>query len=145
MADVTKIDIDGIQWDIKDQNARNRIATLEESLIPQLLDDINITMNEGYTSALAVLRSHYKIGKIHFAIVQINNIAGQNIGTSVTANIGHINIKPAKTTSCLLNDYHNSIVIRGSIANDGTITMDESVGLVQGDNVCLGELIFVEE
>lgn len=29
MADVTKIDIDGVKWDIKDQNARNRIATLE--------------------------------------------------------------------------------------------------------------------
>ena len=30
MADVTKIEIDGVQWDIKDQNARDRIATLEE-------------------------------------------------------------------------------------------------------------------
>lgn len=30
MADVAKIDIDGVQWDIKDQNARNRIAVLEE-------------------------------------------------------------------------------------------------------------------
>ena len=29
MADVTKIDIDGVQWDVKDQNARDRIATLE--------------------------------------------------------------------------------------------------------------------
>src|SRR5574344_424176 len=145
MADVKIVDIDGSQWSMKDQVARDRIAELEKSLIPQSLDDINITMNEGYTSVLAVLRSHYKIGKIHFAIMQVNNIAGQNIGTSVTANIGHINIKPAKTTSCLLNDYHNSIMIRSSIANDGTITMDETVGLVPGDNVCLGELIFVEE
>ncbi len=30
MADVTKIDIDGVQWDIKDQNARDRITALEE-------------------------------------------------------------------------------------------------------------------
>ena len=29
MADVAKIDIDGVQWDIKDQNARDRIAALE--------------------------------------------------------------------------------------------------------------------
>lgn len=29
MADVAKIDIDGVQWDIKDLNARNRITTLE--------------------------------------------------------------------------------------------------------------------
>ena len=145
MAEVAKIDIDGIQWDIKDQNARNRIATLEESLIPQDLADIEITMNVGYTSELAVLRSHYKIGKIHFAIMQIDNIRGKDIGTSVTANIGKINIKPKKSTSCLLNDYRNNVIIRSSIANDGTITMDESVGLTQGNNTCLGELIFVEE
>ena len=30
MADVTKIDIDGVQWEIKDQNARNRITELEK-------------------------------------------------------------------------------------------------------------------
>lgn len=141
---VNTLDIDGTQWEMQDVVARNRIAELEKSLIPQSLDDINIPMNEGYSSILAVLRSHYKIGKIHFAIVQIDNIAGKDIGTNVTANIGRINIKPVKTTSFLLNDYRNNIVIRSSIANDGTITMDESVGLVQGDNVCLGELIFAE-
>lgn len=144
MQDVKIIDIDNVQWNIKDQEARNGIAALEKSLVPQSLDDVRITLNEGYTAVLAVLRSHYKIGKIHFAIVQIDNIAGKDIGTSVTANIGRINIKPVKGTSFLLNDYHNSIVIRSSIANDGTITMDESVGLIQGDNVCLGQLIFAE-
>ena len=30
MAEVAKIDIDGVQWDIKDQNARDRITALEE-------------------------------------------------------------------------------------------------------------------
>ena len=32
MADVTKIDIDGVQWELKDQNARNKIANLENIL-----------------------------------------------------------------------------------------------------------------
>ena len=145
MAEVAKIDIDGVQWELKDQVARNRIATLEENAIAQDLEDINITMNNGYTSNMATLRSHYKIGKIHFAIMQINDINGTDIGTSATANIGHINIRPKKTTSCILNDYRHNVVIRASIANDGTITMDESVGLIQGDNICLGELIFAEE
>lgn len=145
MEKVNTLDIDGTQWEMQDTEARNRIAELEKSLIPQSLNDINITMDEGYTSTLAVLRSHYKIGKIHFAIVQIDNIKGKNIGTSVSAIIGRINIKVEKATSFLLNDYRNSIVIRSSIANDGTITMDESVGLVQGDNVCLGEIIFAED
>ena len=145
MADVKIVDIDSSQWAMKDQVARDKITNLENLFIAEDLPDVKITMNEGYTSELAILRSHYKIGKIHFAIMQINNIRGKDIGTSVTTNIGHINIKPKKSTSCLLNDYINSIIIRSSIANDGTITMDESVGLIQGNNTCLGELIFVEE
>lgn len=142
---VHTLDIDGSQWELQDVVARNQIADIEKLLTPQDLNDIEITMNEGYAATTAVLRSHYKIGKIHFAIVQIDNIRGKNIGTSVTANIGHINIHPKKTTSFILHDYHNSIVIRASLVNDGTVTMDESVGLIQGDSVSLGEIIFVEE
>ena len=142
---VNTLDIDGTQWEIQDVVARNQIVDIEKLLTPQDLNDIKITMNEGYTATMAVLRSHYKIGKIHFAIVQIENVRGKNIGTSVTANIGHINIRPKKTTSFILNDYHNNITIRASLANDGTVTMDESVGLVQGDSVSLGEIIFAEE
>lgn len=41
MADVAKIDIDGVQWDIKDQNARNRIATLEEKTTVKVTVKIN--------------------------------------------------------------------------------------------------------
>lgn len=35
MADVTKIDIDGVQWDIKDQVARNSIAEINTTLEKQ--------------------------------------------------------------------------------------------------------------
>ena len=48
MADVSKIDIDGIQWDIKDQNARDRIATLEEKTnvkVTKKINETNIKMN----------------------------------------------------------------------------------------------------
>ena len=142
---VHTLDIDGSQWELQDVVARNQIVEIEKLLTPQDLNDIEITMNDGYTATMAVLRSHYKIGKIHFAIVQIENVRGKNIGTSLTADIGHINIRPKKTTSFLLNDYRNSIVVRASLANDGTVSMTESVGLIQGDSVSLGEIIFAEE
>ena len=48
MADVTKIDIDGVQWDIKDQNARDRITVLEEKTtvkVTKKIDANNIKMN----------------------------------------------------------------------------------------------------
>lgn len=48
MAEVAKIDIDGVQWDIKDQNARNKIVTLEEKTtikITKKIDTESIKMN----------------------------------------------------------------------------------------------------
>lgn len=48
MADVAKIDIDGVQWDIKDQNARNRIIELEEKTtikVTKKINTNNIKMN----------------------------------------------------------------------------------------------------
>lgn len=36
MSTVNKIDIDGVQWDIEDQEARNDLATLEQGLAARL-------------------------------------------------------------------------------------------------------------
>ena len=64
MAEVAKIDIDGIQWDIKDQNARDRIAELE-TLVNKLKADTevtelnNIVFGEGVQFAGTVI----KVGK----------------------------------------------------------------------------------
>ena len=141
---VNTLDIDGTQWELQDVEARNRIASLEQSLIAQDLENIRITMNSGYTAASAFIRNHYKVGKIHFAVVEINNVSGQNIGTSGSARIGTINIKPKNETSFLLNDFNNNKILRCYIEKDGTIAIGESSGVVQGNNTCLGELIFGE-
>ena len=48
MADVKIVDIDGSQWEMKDQNARNKIATLEEKVIVKVtrkIDTESIKMN----------------------------------------------------------------------------------------------------
>lgn len=144
MAEVAKIDIDGVQWDIKDQNARNKIATLEENLIAQDLEDINIEMNVGFTATTANMSFHYKVGKIHFMRVELRNISGGNIGTTQTVRIGVVNIHPKKETTFILYDYENSAILRCHLAPDGTIGIEESKGVVQGNNICLGELIFAE-
>ena len=142
---VHTLDIDGSQWELQDVVARNRIAELEKSLIPQSLGDINIELKPGYTALTANMIFHYKVGKIHFMRVELRNISGQDIGTTVTANIGSINIFPKRETSFMLHDYISSVVLRCHLSNDGTVSIGESKGLVQGDNVCLGELIFAEE
>ena len=145
MADVKTVDIDGSQWSMKDQVARDKITALEESLIPQSLEDIEISLKQGYSARQAKITHHYKVGKIHFMFILLTNISGTNVGTSTTANIGKINIIPEKETSFILNDYINNKVLRCYLANDGTIALGESVGVTQGDNNCLGELIFAED
>ena len=145
MADVKIVDIDGSQWNMKDQVARDKIAELEKNVIAQDLEDIKINLDSGYTASEANLIQHYKVGKIHFLDVKLRDISGPNLGTARTAQIGKINIKAKKETSFILNDYTNKAVLRCFIDNTGIISVGESVGLVPGSNNCLGELIFVEE
>lgn len=144
MADVKIVDIDGSQWNMKDQVARDKIATLEESIITQDAEDINIEMNVGFTAMVANMTYHYKIGKIHFMRIELRNISGVNIGTTQTARIGVINIFPKKETSFMLYDYENNAILRCHLSTDGTISIGESKGVVQGNNICFGELIFAE-
>ena len=47
MAEVKTIDIDGVQWEMKDQTARNKI-TEQETKINSLQDNLNITKNKMY-------------------------------------------------------------------------------------------------
>lgn len=145
MADAKIVNIKGVQWDLKDEMARNRIAELEKELSGESLDDIEINLNSGYTVLNASLVQHYKIGKIHFTKVEIRNISGENIGTERTAKIGSINLVPRKETNFLLYDYRNEKILRCYVDRDSSIRIGESNGVVQGDNVCYGELIFAEE
>ena len=144
MADVKTVDIDGSQWSMKDQVARDRIAALEENLVAQDLPDEEIDINVSFTVTEAKLAQHYKVGKIHFVKVEIRNISGKNIGTTETANIGKVSLIPKKETNFLLYDYINSVVLRCYIDIDSSIRIGESKGVVQGNNICFGELIFAE-
>lgn len=145
MADAKIVDIKGVQWELKDEVARNKIIELEKSLIPQDLEDVAINMKQGYTALERKITQHYKAGKIHFMNILLRNISGTYIGSSSTAIIGSINIIPKKVTSFLLNDYISNTIMRCYIEKDGGIAIGESIGITQGNNVCLGELIFAEE
>lgn len=145
MANVAKIDIQGVQWELKDQVARDKIAELEKELVVQDLNDIKINLNSGYTASEANLIQHYKVGKIHFIDVRLVDISGTNVGTDKTAHIGFINIHSKKRTNFLLFEYRSNKTIRCFIEPTGEIGIGESPGITQGNNYCVGELIFAEE
>lgn len=144
MADAKIVDIKGVQWELKDEVARNKIIELEKNLVAQDLNDVDINLNSGYIASVARFINHYKVGKIHFTKVEIQNISGQYIGTTTTAKIGLVDIIPKKETSFILYDYKNSATVRCYFTEKGEVALGETEGVVQGDNHCYGELIFAE-
>lgn len=145
MENVKIIDINGGQWNIKDQEARDKIAILEESFSTQDLQDVTIDMVSNYTVTIKQATNHYKSGKIHFIYMHFMNLKGYRVGTDVTARIAITNLRPKKLTSFTLYDCVSTGVLRCYLDVDGTINMGESVGIKTGNNNCFGELIFAEE
>lgn len=144
MADVKIVDIDGEQWNIKDQVARAKIATFEENSSTQDLQDAQITMKNGYTCRKIQISSHYRVGKIHFAFVRIENLSGKDVGGVRTLNIASTNLIPRKFTTCILRDYIAPATATVYLELDGNMSIGESNGVMNGDNILVGELIFAE-
>ena len=144
MEDVKIIDIDNVQWNMKDQEARNKIANLENLFIAEDLPNVVIELNTGYTAMDIQGYAHYKIGKIHFVTFLIRELAGNAIGTGNTAIIATTNLRPKKETSFIMNDYKNKAMLRCYVNTDGTLAVAESMGSVSGSNTSYGELIFAE-
>ena len=141
---VNTLDIDGTQWEMQDVVARNRIAELEENNTTKDLPDETINLGKGFEAESITVAHHYGYGKIHFAIINIVNIKGPNIGTDQTSYIATSNMRPRKSTTFLMYDYKNNAIARGYIFADGKIALGESIGVVQGSNTIYGELIFAE-
>ena len=144
MQDVKMVDIDNVQWNMKDQEARNKIAALEKLFVTEDLPDVEINLNTGYTAMSIEGYAHYKIGKIHFVTFLIRELAGNEIGTGNTAKVATTNLRPKKETSFIMNDYKNKATLRCYIDTNGTLAVAESVGSVSGRNTSYGELIFAE-
>lgn len=144
MALVKIVDIDGVQWEMKDQTARDKITDIEKNISTQDLQDIHITLKEGYEAQEASISQHYSYGKVHFALIKLLNIKGNYLGTNTTAFIASLDIYPKKRTTFLMQDFKSKTTLRCFIEPDGTLAIGESGGLVLGDNESYGELIFAE-
>lgn len=144
MADIKIVDIDGEQWDIKDQDARDSITALEDSISTKVLPDAQITMKDGYTCESIQINERYKVGKINFALIRIQNLSGNNVGGTTTVYIASTNLIPKRRTVFIARDYITPATVRCSLEQDGTISIGESNGIKDGNNVLFGEIIFAE-
>lgn len=144
MADVKIIDIDGEQWNIKDQDAREKVAIIEENISTQDLQDGQITIKNGYTCKSIQITNQYKAGKIHFALIRIEDLSGDEVGGTRTINIASTDLIPKKYTAFIARDYRAPATVRCGLEVDGSISIGESNGIKNGNNVIMGEIIFAE-
>ena len=144
MADASIIDIGGVQWNIKDKEARDKITVIEDFLTTKVLPNPTFIRNTSYSWKDFKLNNHYSFGKIHFIYIRLQNVSGSGIGTTNSAKLGEIDILPAKLTSFMLFDYVNGKTMRCYLETDGSLYIGESNGVSSGNNVCFGELIFAE-
>lgn len=144
MADASIIDIGGTQWNVKDKEARDRITVIEDILTVKALPSLTINRNPAYSWTSLKLYNHYSFGKIHFIYIRLQNISGSGIGSTNSAKIGSLSIKPVKETSFMLFDYVNGRAMRCYLDVEGYFNIGESNGVSSGNNVCFGELIFAE-
>lgn len=86
MADVTKIDIDGVQWNIKDQESRTKIAALEEKTTVKKTvlyntNELNVTVLE--INKEKFLQAHFNgfswNGEIGAALVTFSEDIGNTV------------------------------------------------------------------
>lgn len=144
MADASIIDIGGVQWNIKDKEARNKIAVIEDLLTTKLLENPTITKNPETNWTSFTIQNHYSFGKIHFLYIRLQNVSNAGIGTTKSVNVCRFNIMPIRDTSFMMFDYVNGKIMRCYFETNGQFVIGESNGVTSGNNVCFGELIFAE-
>lgn len=138
------LDIDGSQWELQDVEARNKITDIQKNISTEDLQDAQITMKDGYTCRSIRIANHYKAGKIHFALVSIDNLSGEYIGTDGTVQVAYTNLIPKKHTNFIIRDAVTQATVRCALETDGSIYVSESNGIKNGINILRGELIFAE-
>lgn len=144
MADVKIVDIDGEQWNIKDQIARNNIAEIEENISAQDLPNAQITMKNGYTCKSIEIFDCYKVGKIVFAFLRIEDLSGNNVGGVATIRVASTNLIPIKRTAFIARDYKAPATAKCYLEQNGDLSLGESNGIKDGNNAIYGEIIFAE-
>lgn len=144
MADVKIVDIDNEQWNIKDQEARNRIAEIEQLLKTETVGEILINLNSGNSANEARITSIQKYGKIYIGLIVIENLNANNIGTLSRVNVGKVNINVLNDTYSLGFDYHSGKTVRIRVDPEKNFYIEESNGISNGNNGIRAQITWIE-
>ena len=134
MADAKIVNIKGVQWDLKDEVARNDIAIIKQSLEIESINNIPITLENGYTATVADIQGIQKYGRLYKGLLYIDNISGQNIGTTASIMIGKIDRNVLGGNYALGLEYLTGKIARILIADNSYVYIAESLGINNGNN-----------
>lgn len=144
MADASIIDIGGTQWNVKDKEARDRITVVENAITFEILEDPTFIKNPNISFNIFQRYNHYRIGKIHFLYLRIQNINGSGFGTTNPILIAKLNIGNIKGTTFKLYNEVNKLLVKCSLNTEGNFVIIDSSNISKGNNLCEGQLIFEE-
>ena len=144
MQDVKIVDIDNEQWNMKDQEARNKIAEIEQLLKTKVVADIPIVLNSGNSASQMKIISIQKFGKMYTGLILIENLNAKNIGTLNRADIGTVNINVLADAYSLGYDYQSGNTIRIRVTPDKKIFIEESRGVANGSNGIYAQITWIE-
>ena len=144
MADVKIVDIDGSQWNMKDQEARNKVTEIEQLLKTEVVNEIQINLNSGNSANEAKITSIQKFGKMYVGLIIIENANANNIGTLNRVNLGTVNINVLNDTYSLGFDYHTGKNVRIRISPEKTFSIEESAGVSNGMNGIRAPITWIE-
>ena len=144
MADVKIVDIDGSQWNMKDQEVRNKIAEIEQSLKTEIVNDVPIVLNSGNSASEARITSIQKCGKIYMGLIIIENLIANNIGTLNRVNVGTVNVNVLNNVFSIGFDYHSGKNVRIRISPEKIFSIEESDGVSSGRNGIRAQITWIE-
>ena len=144
MADVKMVDIDGSQWAMKDQEARNKNTEIEQLLKTKVVADISIVLNSGNSANEARITSIQKFGKVYTGLIIIENLNASNVGTLNRANVGTVNINVLNNAYSIGFDYHSGKSVRIRISPEKNFSIEESSGVSNGTNGIRASITWIE-
>lgn len=145
MAEVSIVDIDGEQWDIKDMPLTRRVAILEQLLTVETKGNEEITLESGFSASEKIIQNIVQYGNVVQCNFVITNLAGNGIGEDRTIRFGHCSLKVKSTYAFVLRDYISGNAVGLSIANNGGIFILRSTNITPGNNALRGGITFIIE
>ena len=142
---VNTLDIDGTQWEITDNQARQDIAILKSNQENVLLGRVEMSLKPGFTATDAKLLGVYKMGKLVFGTIRITSLAGEWGEITNVIDIAEFPYKPTSYIECVAVDMDENNAYRMQIFPDKHVTIASPGKLKNGVNDLTANFIFFEE